>query len=392
MMSLIETEKLLGEDELVTLWENAVGVKSETANMDFKSFLKFNDALDDLFELDDDGVAEEPTSEESVSNEEEEASSSVKAPLPVIQEEDLPPGVLFSMIANENYLVAREDLNRWGELNDMLEGGDLTMAELDNLFELTPKAQGTKDLLDEDGFSELLARIEELFEDEEDEIKPDSNEERELKDELLDLIETLAKLSDDEGLLKCGLDCSELEKERVLEVVGELELEPYNEVVILDESGDGAVDKEQLTGDWELIYSSSSTMKYNEGLSGLAGGLTKFASLQQSLSATKFLSDVEYTEQLIGKLGGGETEVKITGDWDLRTEVSLFTNKPSIVMSVTPDRVSYGPRNDKADHWKSLGIMNLLLLSYLDNDLRIMRGNTSTDTLFIWRKVEKSLQ
>lgn len=73
-------------------------------------------------------------------------------------------------------------------------------------------------------------------------------------------------------------------------------------------------------------------------------------------------------------------------DWDLRTEVSLFTGKPSNVLSVTPDSVKYGPRSDKADHWKSLGPMNLLVLSYLDDDLRIMRGNTSTDTLFIFKK------
>ena len=198
----------------------------------------------------------------------------------------------------------------------------------------------------------------------------------------------MAKLAEDEGQQKCGLDCSELEQERVLEVVGELERESYNQVVVPDGiTGEGAITKDQLTGTWELIYSSSSTMKYNEGLSGLAGGLTKFGGLQQTLSSSKFLSDVEYTEQLDTKILGADTEVKITGDWDLRTEVSLFTGKLSNVMTVTPDRVIYGPRSDKADHWKSLGPMNLLLLTYLDEDLRIMRGSTSTDTLVIWRRI-----
>ena len=90
---------------------------------------------------------------------------------------------------------------------------------------------------------------------------------------------------------------------------------------------------------------------------------------------------------MIGKLGGKSFDVKISGDWDLKTEVSLFTGKPANVLSVTPDKVSYGPRSDKADHWKSLGPMNMLLLTYLDEDLRIMRGNTSTDTLFIWKRI-----
>ena len=184
----------------------------------------------------------------------------------------------------------------------------------------------------------------------------------------------------------CGLDCSELEQERVLEIVSEMEREPYNQVAVSNVSGSNTITKDQLVGLWTLVYSSSSTMKYNEGLSGLAGGLTKFGGLQQLLAATKYLADVEYTEQVIGKLGGNSFEVKIKGDWDLRTEISLFTGKPSNVLSVTPDRVIYGPRSDKADHWKSLGPMNLLVLSYLDEDLRVMRGNTSTDTLFIWRR------
>ena len=85
----------------------------------------------------------------------------------------------------------------------------------------------------------------------------------------------------------------------------------------------------------------------------LAGGLTKFGGLQQELSSTKYLSDVEYTEQVIGKLGAKPFEVKIKGDWDLRTEVSLFTGKPANIMTVIPDKVYYGPRSDKADHWKS---------------------------------------
>ena len=98
----------------------------------------------------------------------------------------------------------------------------------------------------------------------------------------------------------------------MLEVVGELEREPCNRVSSV-EGGSNVVPKEDLVGNWDLIYSSSSTMKYNEGLSGLAGGLTKFGGVQQRLTATKYLSDVEYVEQVVGKLGGQSFEVRITG-------------------------------------------------------------------------------
>ncbi len=387
--SLIE-EGMLGEDEFLTLWETALNVKGEDGIMDLQGFARFNDALDELFEIDDELLEEYSDYDDDIDDDGKNvpAQSAAVMPLPIITEDDLPPGVLFSQLANENYLVGKLELQRWGELNDMLTGGDLTVDELDSIYDDVPKAPGTKDMLDEDGFYALYDAIDNLFEDDaEDEVvqaQPVSR--RELKEELLEFIDDIAKLSEDEGRQMCGLDCSEMEQERVLEIVSEMEREPYNQVGVSSVSGSNTITKDQLIGLWTLIYSSSSTMKYNEGLSGLAGGMTRFGGLQQLLSATKYLADVEYTEQVVGKLGGKSFEVKIKGDWDLRTEVSLFTGKPSNVLSVSPDKVIYGPRSDKADHWKSLGPMNLLVLSYLDEDLRVMRGNTSTDTLFIWKR------
>merc|ERR1712127_370368 len=153
---------------------------------------------------------------------------------------------------------------------------------------------GTKDMLDEDGFCTFYEAIDDLFEDDDNDniTEEEQDDAKDLKVELLEYIEDIAKLAEEEGQQKCGLDCSELEQERVLEVVSELEREPYNRVVTVSASGGGAIEKEELIGVWELVYSSSSTMKYNEGLSGLAGGLTRFGGVQQELLATKYLSDV----------------------------------------------------------------------------------------------------
>jgi len=388
-------EGMLGEDEFKSLWESSGNGGDE---MDLERFLKFNAALDDLFVFEDDEVEEEEVDEissEMTEDEEEEEEEEVPQQLPMITETDLPPAVLFSQLANENYLVGQAELKRWGELQEMISDGDLSQEELDVLMERVGKAPGTDMYLDEEGFCKLAEAIDDLFEEVDDDAGEEPKQQqpqqpkadiRELKEELLELLEDIDKIGEEEGRLLCGLDCNELEQERVLEVVGELEREPYNKVVAVSASGGGAVSQEALLGDWELLYSSSSTMKYNEGLSGLAGGLTRFGGLKQKIIGTKYLSDVEYTEQVIGKVGGKSFEVKITGDWELKTEISLFTGKPANVLSVTPDSVVYGPRRDKADHWKSLGPMNMLLLSYIDEDLRIMRGNTSTDTLFIWKR------
>jgi len=391
------SEGMLGEDEFKSLWESSGDNGDDT--MDLERFLKFNNALDDLFVFDEDEEVDDEVDdmteedEEEETDEEEEVEAVQQQQLPVITETDLPPAVLFSQLANENYLVGEAELKRWGELQDMISEGDLSQEELDVLVGRVEKAPGTDGMyVNEEGFCKLAEAIDDLFEDVDDEASDEPEQQqqeedfRELKVELLELLEDIDKIGEEEGRLLCGLDCNELEQERVLEVVGELERETYNKVVAASNTGGGAVSKDELLGEWELLYSSSSTMKYNEGLSGLAGGLTRFGGLKQKIIGTKYLSDVEYTEQVVGKLGGKSYEVKITGDWDMKTELSLFTGKPANVMSVTPDNVVYGPRRDKADHWKSLGPMNMLLLSYIDEDLRIMRGNTSTDTLFIWKR------
>ena len=311
IVSLIDEEGILGVDEFDELWKKAVG---NSDMMNFESFAVFNEALDDLFVLEEDEM-EEAVEEEAFASEIPPAASK---PKPIITEIDLPPAVLFSQLADENYLVSKQDImHRWGELREMLSDGDLTSSELNEMWNELEKAPGTDDKLDEERFLILYDKIDELFEDDVEveqtsnvsvASKNDPDVQEDLKDELLDLIDELEKLAEDEGRQPCGLDCTELEQERVLEVVGELEREPCNRVL-----GGGAVPKADLVGSWDLIYSSSSTMKYNEGLSGLAGGLTKFGGVQQNLSATKYLSDVEYVEQVVGKLGGQSFEVRITG-------------------------------------------------------------------------------
>ena len=394
-VSSLVNDGMLDADEFAVLWNKAGG---NEAGLDIHGFIRFNFALDELFDFEND---------ESKNDDDDEKEGTTSS-LPMITEQDLPSDVLFTLLSNNNSnnLVGKTELSRWGELMDMLTMGDVTESELDALFDSIPKA--ATDMLDEDGFGMFYNGIDNMFEDydvddnaSDERVSSSSSsssssmekeggankvsDEKELKEELLELLDDIAKASAEDGKLMCGLDSSELEQERVLEVVSELERELYNRVVSYESGGVGA-SKEELVGTWELIYSSSSTMKYNEGLSGLAGGLTRFGGVLQTLMATKYLSDVEYTEQVIGKVGGKSFEVKVTGDWELRTDISLFTGKPSNVLAVTPDKVIYGPRSDKADHWKSLGPMNLLVLSYLDEDLRIMRGNTSTDTLFIWRR------
>lgn len=102
------------------------------------------------------------------------------------------------------------------------------------------------------------------------------------------------------------------------------------------------------------------------------------------------MTDVEYIERIEVNPSSASFDVRVSGDWDLSQSVSLFTGAPSTVMTVEPARVMYGPTSTRADHWKSLGPMNMLDVTYLDNDLRVMRGNTATDAIFVFRRVYSS--
>ena len=99
------------------------------------------------------------------------------------------------------------------------------------------------------------------------------------------------------------------------------------------------------------------------------------------------MMDVEYVEHIKVVPSTASFDVTVNGSWDLRTSTSLFTGDPSIVMTILPDRVTYGPTSTRADHWKSLGPMNMLDISYLDDNVRIMRGSTSIETIFVFRRI-----
>jgi hypothetical protein len=101
----------------------------------------------------------------------------------------------------------------------------------------------------------------------------------------------------------------------------------------------------------------------------------------------RYSSDVEFIERWGVGIGEDNSfDVTVTGDWELRSSVSLFTGEPSLVVKVLPDRVKYGVTDQQAEYWKSLGPMLSLDMTYLDDDLRIMRGNTSKSSIFVLRR------
>jgi len=297
----------------------------------------------------------------------------------MVTEGDLPPGVLFSQLADNNYLVGMKELKLWTELQEMLEDGDLLPSELKDIF--SKFATGSSGKLTEKAFLKLYEEIDGLFEDEDND-----NEEEEVtvvemnvKKDLLSYLEIIQEDGDD----PCGFGATESDQDQVLNIVNALEQQSTNMV----KQKDNMVPSD-LAGNWELLYTSSSAMVFNNGLSGIGGSFPngRFAGVKQELKATKFITDMEYTERIEVTPSSASFDVSVTGSWELQTSLSLFTGQPTVCLVVEPDKVAYGPTSTRADHWKSLGPMNRLDLSYLDNDLRVMRGCTSSTTLFIFKR------
>jgi len=365
----------LGMDEFDNMWERTAKSPGSGEKMiDVEGFLSFNVALDDLFEFIDDidsGIGGDGDGDSDEAD--DDSSSSSEAQIPMFYGEDLPPGVIFAEIADEKYLVGMDELKKWGDLQDMMQDGDLLPAELQSMYKEVSKAPGT-DKLNEEGFEALFDSIESLFEDDEVmEVAPRLTS----KIELLTAIEDLGM---DEKRLPCGLESTDDEVEVMLEITKKVEQEPTNMILSADD-----IQESDLAGDWDLLYTTSSTMKFNKSLTGMVPPNAKFDGLMQKFKASKYLADTEYIEKI--DAGPASFEVKVTGDWELRSSISLFTGSKSVAINVVPDSVSYLATSVRGDHWKSLGPMNLLDIIYLDDDLRIMRGTTAMDNIFVFKRV-----
>ena len=387
--SLFE-DGMLGEDEFESIWEQTAKKPGSNDEIDIEGFLSFNVALDDLFVFDEDELLEEVEGDEADEDSSDEATATA-SPAIIATDTEMSPKEIFDCICDDDFLVGMDELQRWGEMQEMLADEELLPIELQNMFNETPKAPGTNDKLNESGFTVLYYAIDDLFEDDDGDDssetsaggqasqKPVGNNDA-VKEELID---SIAQLSRDPDLLPCGLDSTEREQERILDIVADLEEQRSN--LVIAKGGD--IQPEDLTGDWDLIFTTSSTMKFNQGLTGLGGSFPngKFGGVVQKLQATKWTSDIEYKER-IEVPAGASFDVTVTGDWRLKGTVNLFTGEPTTVMQIEPDKVEYGPTSTKGDHWKALGPLNLLDITYLDDDLRVMRGNTSVNTIFIFRR------
>ena len=274
---------LLGTEEFEKIWNKTRKSPGSSDQLDVEGFLSFNVALDDLFVFEDDAEDEMDDVEDEEIAVETPRSKSL-APEEMVEGDELPSGVLFAALSNEDYLVGMDELKRWSELQEMLADESLLPLELQNIYDGIPKASG--DMLDEAGFTALYETIDSLFEEVDEEEEQDKGQaaqaSNEAKTQLLALLE---EMNSDNERLPCGLESTEQEEKVVMDIVNQLEQASSNIV----REKQGKIQLTDMAGGWRLLYSSSSAMKFNKGLSGLGGSIPngKFGGLIQNLQASK---------------------------------------------------------------------------------------------------------
>ena len=237
-------DTMLGEDEFDKLWDDACSSKT----MDEAGFLKFNNLLDSLFDFED---------EDQDDDLDEVIADTTEDDL-VVVDGDPDPSELFQLLKSASGVVGFKQIKRWGELQEMIADGEILPEEVDELFENALKVSKVDDALDIEGFKAFCAGIDDLFEDE-DEDTPVENTPKvsSLKGDLLRALEVM---NSDEDRLPCGLESTESEENLIMELVTEIEKEGANMI----RSKEGKVQPSDLAGEWEMLYSSSSAMKFSK--------------------------------------------------------------------------------------------------------------------------------
>jgi hypothetical protein len=212
-----------------------------------------------------------------------------------------------------------------------------------------------------------------------------------LKDKL---VSVLTYFHNDPKTLRCGLECTDEERDLVTDIIAELlalDEDPDN----LTNTKNGRLAAADVVGTWDLLYTSSRIMVSNKSLSGLghtASSMAQFSSLTQKVTGSQFLGFIEYTEKFRAagdddKESSSAFDVTISGEWMLEYQYTdPFTGAPTTAIRVDPEKVMYGPTTNDGNMWASLGPIKLLNICYLTHDLQIARGNANPDSIFVFQK------
>ena len=356
-MEELLSQELLTLSDLETLYNKAISDSS--SGLTLTEFKQLNDEIDNL-------------------TQEQKEFSRSPSPSPVPTNPSL--ASIFASLQT-NSLVTFHQLSEWDEMRDLVATNLLSLTDLEKIFNDvidSPSSEG----LTLSAFMQLNDAIDNVLEFEsESQSQAQSqaqSQSKQIASPLLQpLLSKIEKFAMSESSPAC-LTSDEFFDEDVLAMVDALEAS-----TTLSEN----LQAQSIAGDWELIYTSSSLMKFHSGLTGLSSTFKgEFAQLKQSLNLNPYEQSVEYTEK-IKTLLPKPLLASVKGNWTFKKTRSLISGANIYMLNVEPDTVKYLKTSTRADHWKSVRSANVSDLTFLSSEVRVMRGNTSRSTVFIWKRI-----
>lgn len=315
---------------------------------------------------------------------------------------------LFREGCDEDNLMSFEGLQEIPDVEELLESGELSVKELKELWAPLPKKDGRIDVL---AFRDFMKKVDELFEyvDENEEpetkgkaVAKQEDENRELKigrrtveKAKKDLMVVLDELTQAEKR-KCGLDGREETDPPIVKFTEELENLWRQDVVGEDFEN---FDVNQLIGDWEMIYSTSPKFRrwgtvLNAGREVKEG---EYDLLVQSFaaSADDEFETAEYdVEEVLVEKDGKERSFRGVGTWRVSTQANVVTGGDDLVLKVDLQSVEYdeadgttGTAPQKIIQSQMCRVFHYCFISYMDDELRVMRSGLTHATAFIFKKL-----
>lgn len=298
---------------------------------------------------------------------------------------------LFRECCDENNLLSFEGLQEVSEISQLLRDDEMTLDELQGMWDELPKTDTSIDVL---RFRDLLKKIDDLFEfvdDEEDEaavVKAAPRRDPALvKQELIAQVEDLLDIE----VKACGLDGNEETDTGILKLCGELEQWWRDTVDDLD-----TFDLTPMCGDWELYYNTSAKFRRWGSVLNTGRDIKENAleALVQSfrMDADAFMNEYDMEELLLSE--GQERAMRALGSWRVVVQSNVVSGEDDLVLKLQLNDVEYDAEDGevkKADQKTFASQMCrtfcYMYICYMDDDLRIMRTGLTLKQVYIFRRM-----
>jgi len=194
--------------------------------------------------------------------------------------------------------------------------------------------------------------------------------------------ERMARLAAQQEL--CGLSEPTDERDDVDETMRQYTEDLVELVEEVLELGEEGVSQRLCGAPWQLLYTTSQSVRFNQGTTGLARVLPTagFSRVRQSFSTDGVVRDVRLTEDLDTLTG--ELTATMEGDFQVQKSLSFMTREEGMILRMFPRVVRYGFVTQDVNNWKSLESLDRLEFVYLDDDYCVMRNQGALKVMFIW--------